>query len=113
MKYPAVLFSLFALFFFERYAAIPNPASVNCVDKEGIPVMYVDSTGAQYGVCWYSQERCCEEWAMFRNADQQCPMEGLPLPNGIKPAPKYARYQCTTNPVRDPLQLTFQSSSGV
>jgi putative hemolysin len=59
--------------------SMPNPASVNCGKKGGQSVIYLDQTGGQIGICYYTPSRCCEEWTMFRTADQSCPSSGIPL----------------------------------
>jgi uncharacterized protein len=45
---------------------IANPASVNCLESSGTPVMRTDSEGGEYGVCVFSSGAECEEWAYYR-----------------------------------------------
>ena len=45
---------------------LPNPASVNCVDKGYTLEIRTDDTGGQYGVCKYAGNEC-EEWALYRH----------------------------------------------
>jgi hypothetical protein len=87
--------------------AMPNPASVNCVNKGGVSVTYESAQG-EVGVCWFSSDRCCEEWQMFRQNDQSCPADGLPLSSSIQPKPQYAKYTC--NP---PKQAAIDNSAVV
>lgn len=89
-------------------AALPNPASQNCIAQGGQLALYVDRVGNEYGVCWYNQERCCEEWEMFRRHDHQCPSKGLPLPKGISPSPRYRHYKCHSN---DPALFLIQPAT--
>jgi putative hemolysin len=51
-----------------------NPASVNC-DKQGGKLKIVTKAdGGQYGICYFMDNRQCEEWALLRGA---CPVGGL------------------------------------
>ncbi len=45
---------------------MPNPASVNCIDKGGVLEIRKDPSGGEYGVCKFSNGTECEEWALFR-----------------------------------------------
>jgi len=48
--------------------AIPNPASVNCIELGGQLQIRQTYSGAQYGVCRFGTEQDgseCEEWALF------------------------------------------------
>lgn len=55
-------------------AGLANPASANCVEKGGTLKIQKNSKGGEYGVCFFEDNRQCEEWALFRN---QCPVGGL------------------------------------
>ena len=55
-------------------AGIANPASVNCKDKGGTLVIKPDPNGGQYGLCYFEDNRACEEWALFRG---DCPVGGV------------------------------------
>jgi putative hemolysin len=62
---------------------LPNPASVNCVDKGYSLELRTDESGGQYGVCKYAGMEC-EEWALYRGdccfQDSDCTCEeGTPL----------------------------------
>ena len=50
-----------------------NPASVNCVKVGGNSVIKTDGSGGQYGLCYFEDNRACEEWALFRG---DCPVGG-------------------------------------
>jgi len=52
---------------------IANPASVNCKDKGGTLVIKKRGDGGEYGVCFFEDNRQCEEWALFRG---DCPYGG-------------------------------------
>ncbi len=51
-----------------------NPASVNCTEKGG--TLNIEQRGdlGQIGVCYFEDNRQCEEWALFNGA---CPVGGL------------------------------------
>ena len=53
---------------------LANPASQNCIDKGGTLQILKRGDGGQYGVCYFEDNRQCEEWALFRKA---CPVGGL------------------------------------
>jgi len=52
---------------------LANPASVNCADKGGNLVIQKRPDGGEYGVCYFEDNRQCEEWALFRG---ECPVGG-------------------------------------
>lgn len=54
---------------------IANPASVNCVE-EGGSLEIKDGPIGQYGICYFEDNRQCEEWALF-NGD--CPKGGIKI----------------------------------
>ena len=53
---------------------LPNPASQNCLDQGGTLTMMEHGDGGQYGVCFFEDNRQCEEWALFRG---ECPVGGV------------------------------------
>ncbi|MFA6526658.1 MAG: DUF333 domain-containing protein [Candidatus Buchananbacteria bacterium] len=57
---------------------ISNPASVNCEEKGGRLVIHHRAgggeDGGEFGVCYFDDNRACEEWAMFRG---DCPVGGV------------------------------------
>ena len=57
----------------EENTAIANPASQNCIDKGGRLEMRKNKNG-EYGICFFDDNRQCEEWALFRG---QCPVGGM------------------------------------
>lgn len=52
---------------------LANPASVNCIKKWGTLVMKENKNG-QYGVCFFEDNRQCEERALFHG---DCPVGGV------------------------------------
>ena len=67
-------------------ATLGNPASARCVEKGGALEFERRPDGGQYGVCVFSDNRQCEEWAMFRGA---CPVGGLRVTGYVTPAARY------------------------
>jgi len=57
-------------------AQIANPASVNCVNLGGNLIIQKHSDGGEYGVCFFEDNRQCEEWALFRG---NCPKGGVKI----------------------------------
>ncbi|MCU0680473.1 MAG: DUF333 domain-containing protein [Planctomycetes bacterium] len=53
---------------------IANPASTNCKIKGGRLEIEKKPDGGEYGLCFFDDNRACEEWAMFRN---ECPLGGV------------------------------------
>lgn len=52
---------------------LANPASINCQDKGGKVVIEKKDDGSEYGLCYFDDNRACEEWAMLRG---DCPVGG-------------------------------------
>ena len=48
-------------------ASMANPASVYCGTAGGKTEIKKDATGAEYGMCTFTNGTTCEEWALFRN----------------------------------------------
>ena len=53
---------------------LANPASVNCEQQGGQLQMATRPDGGQYGLCYFDDNRACEEWAMMRG---ECPVGGM------------------------------------
>lgn len=69
--------------FTERKAiGLANPASQNCIDKGGTLQMAKRGDGGVYGICVFSDNRQCEEWALFRG---ECPVGGLKITGYLTP----------------------------
>jgi putative hemolysin len=50
----------------DKKVGMANPASVNCRDKGGDLQIQKKEDGREYGLCFFDDNRACEEWAMFR-----------------------------------------------
>lgn len=53
---------------------LANPASVNCSKLGGNLVINTRGDGGQYGLCYFEDNRACEEWALMRG---ECPVGGV------------------------------------
>lgn len=64
---------------------LANPASVNCEKNGGTLTISTDSTGAQTGMCTFSNGKVCEEWAFYRGEcsaslpSKACTREYMPV----------------------------------
>jgi putative hemolysin len=65
---------------------LANPASQNCVTRGGMLRIERRPDGGQFGVCVFTDNYQCEEWAMFRG---ECPVGGLRVTGYITPAARY------------------------
>ncbi len=70
----------------EATAALANPASENCVAQGG--TLRIEERGdlGQIGVCYFDDNRQCEEWAMLRG---DCPVGGLKVTGYVTEAGRY------------------------
>lgn len=50
----------------QNQAQIANPASVYCIDHGGIDEIAHDIDGNEYGLCTFSDNTVCDEWAYYR-----------------------------------------------
>jgi putative hemolysin len=55
-------------------AGLSNPASLNCIKLGGNLVINTRGDGGQYGLCYFEDNRACEEWALMRG---DCPVGGV------------------------------------
>jgi len=55
---------------------LANPASTHCADVGGKLTIKTNADGGQYGICYFEDNRQCEEWALFRG---ECPIGGLKI----------------------------------
>lgn len=53
---------------------IANPASINCANVGGNLVLQKRGDGGEYGLCYFEDNRACEEWALMRD---DCPVGGV------------------------------------
>lgn len=55
---------------------LANPASTYCADQGGDLQIKTLPSGGEYGVCYFDDNRQCEEWAMYSG---DCPIGGLKI----------------------------------
>ncbi|WP_075061020.1 DUF333 domain-containing protein [Ornatilinea apprima] len=67
-------------------AQLPNPASENCTKQGG--TLSIEERGelGQIGVCYFEDNRQCEEWALLRG---DCPVGGVKVTGYVTPAGRY------------------------
>lgn len=54
--------------------ALANPASANCSERGGNLVIQKRGDGGEFGLCYFEDNRACEEWALVRG---ECPVGGV------------------------------------
>jgi putative hemolysin len=67
-------------------AGMANPASVNCTQQGGTLSIEERGDGGQFGVCYFEDNRQCEEWALMRG---DCPVGGVKVTGYVTPAARY------------------------
>jgi hypothetical protein len=67
-------------------AGAANPASQNCVNQGGVLSIETRGDGGQYGVCYFEDNRQCEEWALLRG---DCPAGGVKVTGYTTAAARY------------------------
>jgi len=67
-------------------ASVANPASQNCVNQGGTLSIETRGDGGQFGVCYFEDNRQCEEWALLRG---DCPVGGVKVTGYAAPAARY------------------------
>lgn len=82
----AIAFTSVALAQGAPAARLANPASENCVAKGGQVVIDKNPRGGQFGVCTFTDNMQCEEWAMLRG---QCPVGGIRVTGYVTAAARY------------------------
>lgn len=65
---------------------LANPASQNCARQGGTLQVERRGDGGQYGVCVFTDNYQCEEWALLRG---ECPKSGLRVTGYATPAGRY------------------------
>ncbi len=93
---------------------IANPASENCIKLGGKLVIETRPDGGQYGVCYFEDNRQCEEWALFRGT---CPEGGLKVTGYITQAARFCaisggQYAATANTGTEQEQGTCTFKTG-
>src|SRR5262245_26213596 len=62
-----------------------NPASTNCMQQGGKHVVE-RGPGGEFGICQFSDNRQCEEWALLRG---QCPQGGIRIAGYVTAGARY------------------------
>lgn len=57
-----------------KHVGLSNPASTRCSDLGGKLSIQKLPYGSQYGLCYFEDNKACEEWALFRG---ECPVGGV------------------------------------
>lgn len=70
----------------EPGVGLANPASVYCDEQGGELRIESRPDGGQYGVCYFDDNRQCEEWAMFRG---DCPVGGVKVAGYVTDAARF------------------------
>ena len=66
--------------------SMANPASENCITQGGTLTIATRGDGGEYGICYFEDNRQCEEWALLGG---DCPVGGLKVTGYITPAAQY------------------------
>jgi putative hemolysin len=53
-----------------------NPASAYCSSVGGTTLIQTRGDGSAYGLCQFTDNRACEQWALFHH---QCPIRGVKI----------------------------------
>ncbi len=93
---------------------LANPASVNCTTEGGTLAIERRPDGGQFGVCVFTDNYQCEEWALFRG---ECPRQGLRVTGYVTPAGRYCaitggRYSVVSAPGASPERGTCSLPGG-
>jgi hypothetical protein len=95
-------------------ANMANPASENCVKQGGKLAIEKRGELGEIGVCYFEDNRQCEEWALFRG---ECPVGGLKVTGYITEAARFCaitggKYAVTGNSGADNEQGTCTFKTG-
>lgn len=98
----------------QTQTGIANPASENCVAQGGTLSITERGDGGQYGICYFEDNRQCEEWALLRG---DCPVGGLKVTGYVTPAATYCaitggEYAVTGNSGQEDEQGTCTFKNG-
>jgi putative hemolysin len=93
---------------------LANPASVNCTTQGGKLEIRTRPDGSQYGVCFFEDNRQCEEWALFYG---DCPVGGRKITGYITEAAQFCAitggtYEITGNSGTEQEQGTCTFKNG-
>lgn len=70
----------------EPTVGIANPASVNCAEQGGTLQVERRPDGGEFGVCYFEDNRQCEEWALMRG---DCPVGGVKVTGYVTDAGRF------------------------
>lgn len=87
---------------------LANPASVNCSKQGGQIVIQTKPDGGQYGLCFFDDNRACEEWAMLRG---ECPVGGRKTTGYDTEAQKFCAWSGGQTIAEDNAVCTFSDGS--
>ena len=87
---------------------LANPASVNCTKEGGQIVIETKPDGGQYGLCFFDDNRACEEWAMLRG---ECPVGGRKTTGYDTDAQKFCAWSGGQTIAEDNAVCTFKDGS--
>jgi putative hemolysin len=98
----------------ETAPGIANPASVNCEKQGGALTIEEHGDLGQIGVCYFEDNRQCEEWALLRG---ECPVGGVKVTGYVTEAGRYCAitggvYNVTGDTGADPEQGTCTFPDG-
>lgn len=65
---------------------LANPASLNCTQQGGTLAIERRPDGGQFGICVFTDNYQCEEWALLRG---ECPKNGLRVTGYATSAGRY------------------------
>jgi putative hemolysin len=65
---------------------LANPASVNCTKQGGTLSIEKHGDGGEFGVCYFDDNRQCEEWALLRG---YCLAGGIKVTGFVTPSARY------------------------
>lgn len=66
--------------------SLSNPASINCITMKGNLKTITRKDGNQYNICYFMDNRQCEEWALLRG---DCPNSGRKITGYDTEAQRY------------------------
>lgn len=70
----------------KKAVGMANPASTNCSDKGGKLKVEKRGDGGEFGVCYFEDNRQCEEWALLMG---ECPAGGIKVTGYVTDAARY------------------------
>jgi hypothetical protein len=89
-------------------AKMANPASVNCQQQGGNLVIQTRGDGGQYGLCYFEDNRACEEWALMRG---DCPVGGVKTTGFDTEAQKFCAWSGGSTFAQPNAVCTFKDGS--